>query len=78
VAATLAAKLGLSQEDLRPHMLAEITMTAFSLSGRRWVRRDAKDGRAALLHGLADAIKAVPASLDLAAPDTPRGGQATC
>lgn len=78
VAATLAAKLGLSQEDLRPHMLAEITMTAFSLSGRRWVRRDGKDGRATLLHGLADAIKAVPASLALAAPDTSHGGQAIC
>jgi AcrR family transcriptional regulator len=67
VADTLAARLGLGQEDLRPHMLAEITMTAFSLSGRRWVYRDGKDGRAALLDGLADAIKAVPASLNLSA-----------
>jgi AcrR family transcriptional regulator len=66
VAATLAGRLGLSQEDLRPHVLAELTMTAFSLSGRRWVRRGGEGGRAALLAGLAEAITAVPASLDLA------------
>ena len=68
VAVTLAAKLGLEREDLRPHMLAEITMTAFSMSGRRWVRQDGKGGRAALLDGLADAIEVVPASLNLRAP----------
>jgi AcrR family transcriptional regulator len=68
VAATLATKLGLDREDLRPHMLAELAMTAFSMSGRRWVSREGKGGRAALLDGLADAIKAVPASLKLSAP----------
>jgi AcrR family transcriptional regulator len=69
VAAVIAAQLGLSQEDLRPHLLAEIVMTAFSLSGRPWVRRNGKGGRAAILDGLADAITAVPASLTLSAPD---------
>lgn len=76
VAAILAAKLGLGQEDLRSHLLAEIVMTAFSLSGRPWVRRDGKGGRAAILNGLADAIQAVGASLDLSAPgqkDSPPG-----
>ena len=68
VAAALAAKLALSQDDLRPHVLAEIAMTAFSLSGRRWVRQDGKGGRTTLLQGLADAIEAVPASLNLVAP----------
>ena len=43
-------------------------MTAWSLSGRAWVRRGGKGGRTALLAGLADAISAVPASLHLAAP----------
>ena len=68
VAATLAARLGLDREDLRPHVLAEIIMTAFSMSGRRWVQRDGKGGRAALLDGLADAVTAIPASLSLRAP----------
>ncbi len=68
IAATLAARLGLDQEDLRLHVLAELVMTAWSLSGRAWVRRGGKGGRTALLNGLADAIGAVPASLHLAAP----------
>ncbi len=68
IAATLAARLGLDQEDLRLHVLAELVMTAWSLSGRAWVRRGGKGGRTALLNGLADAIDAVPASLHLAAP----------
>jgi AcrR family transcriptional regulator len=69
VAAILEAKLGLGQEDLRPHLLAEIVMTAFSLSsGRPWVRQNGKGGRTAILNGLADAIHAVPASLKLSAP----------
>ena len=68
IAAILAAKLRLDQEDLRLHVLAELVMTAWSLSGRAWVRRGGKGGRTALLNGLADAISAVPASLHLAAP----------
>ena len=68
IVATLAARLRLDQEDLRLHVLAELVMTAWSLSGRAWVRRGGKGGRTALLAGLADAISAVPASLHLAAP----------
>ena len=68
IAATLAARLRLDREDLRLHVLAELVMTAWSLSGRAWVRHGGKGGRAALLDGFADAISAVPASLDLAAP----------
>src|SRR5215472_12946673 len=68
IVATLAARLRLDQEDLRLHVLAELVMTAWSLSGRAWVRRGGKGGRTALLNGLADAISAVPASLHLAAP----------
>ncbi len=54
--------------DLRLHVLAELVMTAWSLSGRAWVRRGGKGGRPALLDGFADAIGAVPASLGLTAP----------
>jgi AcrR family transcriptional regulator len=68
IVAILAARLRLDQEDLRLHVLAELVMTAWSLSGRAWVRRGGKGGRTALLNGLADAISAVPASLHLAAP----------
>ena len=69
---SLAAKLALDPEDLRLHVLAELVMTAFSISGRAWVRRGAEGGRESLLDGMAGAIRAVPASLDLAA-DAPPG-----
>jgi AcrR family transcriptional regulator len=68
IVAILAARLRLDTEDLRLHVLAELVMTAWSLSGRAWVRRGGAGGRTALLDGLADAISAVPASLHLAAP----------
>jgi len=68
IAATLAARLRLDTDDLRLHVLAELVMTAWSLSGRAWVRRGGKGGRPALLDGFADAIGAVPASLSLAVP----------
>jgi AcrR family transcriptional regulator len=68
VATLLAAKLGLGPDDLRPHLLVEITVTAFSMTGRRWLYKEGQRDRAALLDGLADAIKAVPASLTLTAP----------
>jgi len=68
IAAILAARLRLDPDDLRLHVLAELVMTAWSLSGRAWVRRGGKGGRPALLDGFADAISAVPASLSLAVP----------
>jgi len=68
IAAILAARLRLDPDDLRLHVLAELVMTAWSLSGRAWVRRGGKGGRPALLDGFADAIGAVPASLSLAVP----------
>ena len=68
IAATLAARLRLDPDDLRLHVLAELVMTAWSLSGRAWVRRGGKGGRPALLDGFADAISAVPASLSLTVP----------
>ena len=68
VAACLADKLELDPEDLRLHVLAELATTAFSLSGRHWVRHGGHGGRKALLHGFDLAVKAIPASLDLAAP----------
>ena len=68
IAAILAARLRLDPDDLRLHVLAELVMTAWSLSGRAWVRRGGKGGRPALLDGFADAIVAVPASLSLAVP----------
>ena len=68
IAAILAARLRLDPDDLRLHVLAELVMTAWSLSGRAWVRRGGKGGRPALLDGFADAISAVPASLSLTVP----------
>lgn len=71
VIARLAGKLCLDPEDLRLHILAEIVTLAFTLSGRPWVYRDGHGGRKALLEGFEDAVKAIPASLDLAAPPLP-------
>ena len=68
IAAILAARVRLDPDDLRLHVLAELVMTAWSLSGRAWVRRGGKGGRPALLDGFADAISAVPASLSLTVP----------
>src|SRR6266699_7241129 len=67
VIACLAGKLHLDPEDLRLHILAELATTAFSLSGRHWVRHGGHGGRRALLKRFDDAVKAIPASLDLAA-----------
>ncbi len=74
LAATLAAKLTLDADDLRLHVLAELVMTAWSLSGRAWVRGGGKGGRPALLAGFADAIAAVPASLTLSSEPVTGGG----
>ncbi len=67
VIACLAGKLRLGPEDLRLNVLAELAVTAFSVSGRHWVRHGGQGGRRALLDRLDEAIKAMPASLDLAA-----------
>jgi AcrR family transcriptional regulator len=72
VIACLADKLRLDPDDLRLHVLAELTTTAFSISGRRWVHRGGEGGRKALLEGFRDAIEAMPASLELSAPPGPR------
>jgi hypothetical protein len=59
--------LDLDPEDLRLHILAELATTAWSLSGRHWVRHGGQGGRTALLERLDGAVKAIPASLDLSA-----------
>jgi len=71
VVACLAGKLQLDPEDLRLHVLAELATTAFSLSGRHWVRHGGHGGREALLQGFDRAVKAIPASLDLAVSPRP-------
>lgn len=63
----LAHKLLLDPEDLRLHLVVELTITAFSVSGRHWVHSGGQGGRAALLDGFDEAVQAIPASLDLSA-----------
>jgi len=63
----LAGKLSLDPEDLRLLVLAELATTAFSVSGRHWVRHGGRGGREALLERLDGAVRAIPASLDLSA-----------
>jgi hypothetical protein len=41
--------------------------TAWSVSGRHWVRHDGQGGRKALIERLDSAVNAIPASLDLSA-----------
>ena len=67
VAALLAKKLGVDPEDLRLQVLAELATTAWSVSGRHWVRRGGTGGRKALIKRMDEAVKAIPASLDLSA-----------
>ncbi|NRQ31814.1 TetR family transcriptional regulator [Nonomuraea sp. NN258] len=64
----LAGKLGLDADDLRLHVLAELAVTAWSVSGRDWVREGGRGGRRALVRRLEGAFEAIPASLHLAAP----------
>jgi AcrR family transcriptional regulator len=64
----LADKLGLDTDDLRLHVLAELAVTAWSVSGRDWVREDGHGGRQTLIRRLKGAFEAIPASLHLAAP----------
>jgi hypothetical protein len=63
----LARKLQLDPEDLRLHLVVELTITAFSVSGRHWVHNGGQGGRAALLDGFDEAVRAIPASLHLSA-----------
>jgi len=65
VIACLAGKLTLDPDDLRLHVLAELTTTAWSVSARDWVRRGGQGGREALTERLKGAFQAIPASLDL-------------
>jgi len=65
---TVAAKLGLDSEDLRLRILAELATTAFSISGRHWVRHGGQGGRQALLKRFDDAVNLIPASMKLSAP----------
>jgi AcrR family transcriptional regulator len=67
VIACLAGKLHLDPDDLRLLVLAELSTAAFTISGRYWVHHDGQGGRAALLAGFDEAIKAIPASLELSA-----------
>jgi AcrR family transcriptional regulator len=73
VVACLAGKLNLDPEDLRLRVLAELATTAFSLAGRPWVYQGGQGGRMALLQLHQEAVKAIPASLDLSAPAGGRG-----
>ncbi|WP_405133814.1 TetR family transcriptional regulator [Nocardia sp. NBC_01388] len=65
--ASLASKLGLDPDDLRLHVLAELTTAAWSVAGRQWVRTDGAGGRPTLTDRLRSAFTAIPASLDLTA-----------
>ncbi|CAG7605860.1 TetR family transcriptional regulator [Actinacidiphila bryophytorum] len=67
LATLLAGKLALDADDLRLHVLAELTLTAFSIAGRAWVRAHGAGARPALQTALTGTIHAVPASLDLTA-----------
>jgi AcrR family transcriptional regulator len=68
LAASLAAKLALDGDDLRLRTLIELTILAWSVSGRHWVYSDGQGGRQALLSRLDGAIEAIPASLSMSAP----------
>ncbi|MFD0364436.1 TetR/AcrR family transcriptional regulator [Nocardia sp. GCM10030253] len=66
----LASKLVLDTDDLRLHILAELTTSAWSVAGRDWVRNEGKGGRKGLIERLHGAFAAIPASLELSAPNS--------
>jgi AcrR family transcriptional regulator len=66
--ARLAAKLAVDADDLRLRTLVELTILAWSVSGRQWVYSGGQGGREALLSRLDGAIAAIPASLSMSAP----------
>lgn len=68
VVACLAAKLSVAADDLRLQVLAELATTAWSVTGRDWVRRDAQGGRETLIASLRAAFTAIPAALTLSTP----------
>ncbi|MFB7720840.1 TetR family transcriptional regulator [Nocardia sp. NPDC056100] len=67
VIACLTTKLDLPPEDLRPHILAELTTTAWSIAGRAWVGTDGDGGRGALIERLHRAFSAIGSALELTA-----------
>jgi AcrR family transcriptional regulator len=68
VVVCLAAKLSVAADDLRLQVLAELATTAWSVTGRDWVRRDAQGGRETLIASLRAAFTAIPAALTLSTP----------
>jgi AcrR family transcriptional regulator len=69
VTGCLAGKLGLDLDDLRIHVLAQLTTACWSVAARAWVRDNGQGGRTALIERLSRAYRSVPASLELSAPD---------
>jgi AcrR family transcriptional regulator len=73
VVTSLTDKLGLDPEDLRLPVLAELATTAFTLAARPWVYQDGRGGRKTLLERHREAVRAIPASLELGAPSSAPG-----
>ncbi|MBM0256669.1 TetR family transcriptional regulator [Micromonospora sp. 4G55] len=71
----LAGKLALPPGDLRPQVLAEVTTTAWRLAARTWVHGGGQGGLPTLVERVARAFRAIPASLELSAPDRPAGAE---
>ncbi|MEH0820308.1 MULTISPECIES: TetR family transcriptional regulator [unclassified Micromonospora] len=67
----LAGKLSLPPADLRPQVLAEVTTTAWRLAARPWVHGGGQGGLPALVERVGRAFQAIPASLELSAPERP-------
>lgn len=65
IAAHLAAELALPEGDLRPRILAELAITAWSHAGRGWVAANGTGGRAELVNRLREAFDAIPDALQL-------------
>ncbi|WP_435975067.1 TetR family transcriptional regulator [Streptomyces sp. Qhu_M48] len=65
----LATGLGLPAGDLRPQVLAELTGTGWNIAARAWIDSGGRGGLRTLLQGVERAFKAVPAGLELSAPE---------
>ncbi|KQV18721.1 MULTISPECIES: TetR family transcriptional regulator [unclassified Kitasatospora] len=67
IIARLAERLDLPADDLRLRVLAQLTITAWSVSARDWVHSTDRGDRSSLTARLARTFAAIPAGLELRA-----------
>lgn len=71
VAELLARRLRLAPEDVRPLVLAQLTVTAWTLAARAWVLDENRGDHSVLIDRVHDAFDALPRALELSGGQQP-------